>query len=89
MEETPVLRSNQCAVQLVAGPDGKPDEAVLVMGNVTPPLLSGSPEEYGAMLSLTGALTVKTLGRYSMSRGRLGELIQYLTAQADAWDRQS
>jgi hypothetical protein len=72
-----------------AGPDGRPEELLLVVGHVAPPVLAGSPEQYAVMLAATSAVEVKTLGRYSLSRGRVRELIEYLTQQAELWDRQS
>lgn len=88
-EDQAVLRANQFVYQLSPGPDGKPEELILVLGNVTPPLVLGTPEEVQAMMSALGAVAVRTHGRYSISRGRLDELIGLLIQAAQNWDAQA
>ena len=80
VEEEPVYRANQFLGQLGPGPNGAPEEFVLTLGYVAPPVLLGSPEEQSASFGALGAISVKTLARVSMSRGRLAELANVLQA---------
>jgi len=87
VEDLPVLRSNQFLGQLGQGPDGSPEEFVLTLGYVAPPVMLGTPQQQEATFAAMGALSVKALSRVSMSRARLGELIEVLQVSADQYDR--
>jgi hypothetical protein len=87
IEEQPVLAANQFVTQLSPGPDGRPEELVLIVGNVTPPLVLGQPDEVHAMLSAVGAVSAKAHGRFSLTRGRLDELVSVLAQAAHNWDQ--
>ncbi|WP_395659142.1 hypothetical protein [Nocardioides sp.] len=85
VEDVPVLAANQFVTQLDAGSAGV-EQIVLILGNVTPPLVLGPPEEVQAMLAAVGAVSVKALGRYALTRGRLEELIELLLQARQNWD---
>jgi len=80
IEEVPVFACNQVLTQVggTTGEGSVPDEIFLTLGHVTPPVVMGSPEEVVAALAEVGAVPVRTLGRYSMSRQRATELIGVL-----------
>lgn len=88
VEDRPVLRANQFATQLGPGPDGTPEELILAVGHATSPLVLGTEEEVRAMMNALGAVAVKAHGRFSISRGRLDELISLLVQAAQNWDDQ-
>jgi hypothetical protein len=87
VEELPVLRANQFLGQISQGPTGTPEEFILTIGYVVPPVLLGTVDEQRATMRALGAVSVKALSRVSMSRGRLGELIQILQSLAEAYDK--
>ena len=87
VQDLPVLRANQFLGQFGSGPDGMPEEFVLTVGYAAPPVVLGSPQEQAASLAALGAVSVSGLSRVSMSRARLGELIQLLQQGAAAYDQ--
>jgi hypothetical protein len=88
VDEQSVYRANQFLGQLSPGPgpDGAPEEFVLTIGYVSPPVMLGSAEEQAATMNALGAVSVRTLARVSMSRGRLQELIGILQQSASNYD---
>lgn len=87
VEDHPVLSTNQFVAQLAPGPDGVPEELILVVGHIAPPLVLGSQEQVEALMRALGSISVKSHGRFSMTRSRLQELIQLLAMQAEKWDQ--
>lgn len=86
VDSQPVLRANQFLAQLGPGPDGNPEECILTIGYAAPPVLLGSPEEQRATVMALGAIESKALARVSMSRARVGQLIDILQQQAQIMD---
>lgn len=88
----PVEVASHFAVQLgtaTGAPDHpRPDGVYLVVGHVAPPVAIGTPEAIRKQLEkLNNQMPVTVHGRYFMTRERLAELIQLLTATADNFDR--
>jgi hypothetical protein len=74
LDEAPILLANQFLIQ------GDPDGGfILAIAQMAPPLLMGTPEERKEQAKQLGALTVKVLGRYSLSRSRAQALAGLLT----------
>lgn len=87
VEEEPVFRANQFLGQISTTSAGTPEDFLLTIGYVAPPVLLGTPDEQRATMGALGAVSVRTLCRVSMSRERLGELIQMLQGVAQQFDR--
>ena len=79
VNDTPVVLANMFLSQ-VGSPSsgGRLDPPVLIIGQVTAPVLLGSPEEQQAMMRAVGGVEVKTLNRFSIPIGRLTDLRQVI-----------
>jgi hypothetical protein len=88
VEDAPVMRSNAMLSQIGTGPSG-PEEFVLTLGYIAPPVLLGTPEEQQASLAALGAVAAKTLCRISLSRARAQELVELLAGQIAVYDQQA
>jgi hypothetical protein len=77
---------NQFLMQLASGPDGLPDEMLLVLGHVAPPYVTGTPKEQMEQLRGIDSLTVRPVAQVAMSRLRAGELLRILQESIDRWD---
>jgi hypothetical protein len=86
VDDQPVLRANQFLGQMSPDASGAPEEFILTIGYISPPVMLGSPEEQAATMAALGAVSVRTLTRVSMSRSRLGELLQLLQAAVSQYD---
>ncbi len=71
-EETPIYFCNQFLAQV----DG--NEAFLMVGQMTPPPLMGSPEEIQEQAERITYVAVKAVARLGMASNRLDELINVL-----------
>ncbi|WP_030934694.1 hypothetical protein [Streptomyces sp. NRRL S-646] len=80
---------NQFAVTVgLPTQSGMPEAVYLTLGSVEPPLLFGTEADVKQQLESTGGtLTVRPLGRYVFTRGRLDELIAVLQSAANAFDQ--
>ncbi|MGW2233122.1 hypothetical protein [Streptomyces sp. NPDC001759] len=80
---------NQFAVTLgLPTQAGVPEAVYLTLGNVEPPLLVGTVEEVREQLERAGGqLSVKPLGRFVLTRGRIDELIRVLQTAAQQFDQ--
>lgn len=87
VDDVPVLPANTFVTQMGGFNNGVFDPAILNVGFTAPPFVLGSPEEQRAMMNAIGAIPVRALGRYQLTRERLGELIQLLQGLAVAWDQ--
>jgi hypothetical protein len=76
-ETVPIHTANQFLVQVDTAGD-HPEQAVLAIGQVTPPPIVGTPEEQHAQLEQINEVDVITVARYSITPGRLRELIGLL-----------
>ncbi|MEU7007081.1 hypothetical protein [Streptomyces sp. NPDC046332] len=65
---------------------GQSDAIHLALGQVDPPIVSGSPEQMEQQLRSLGTLPVETLGRYVLTRARLAELLEVLQQAASNYD---
>ena len=74
-------------VQIVTNAAGAPEEVVLNVGYVTLPLVSGSPEAQRTRLLNLKQVEATVVGRYSMTRARLAELVEALTQARENWDK--
>jgi hypothetical protein len=72
-EEMPILVANQMAIQHPG-----PDEFVLTFGQLTPPLILGSPEQRQEQLKRVTFASVQPVARVGFNRRRLQELIRIL-----------
>jgi hypothetical protein len=79
-EEAPMQAANSFVVQHQA------DEFMLTVAHVAPPLLVGTPEEQARQGSQLPFLPVNVLGRYSLTRQRLEELLQALQSNLGKFD---
>ncbi len=82
-QTTPVLLANQFVVQLGVETSSLkhpvPDGVYLIVGEVAPPVLVGSPERQREQAErLQGRIPIQVHGRFFMTRERLGELITLL-----------
>lgn len=72
-----IQTANQFLAQIdVAGEH--PDQLILAIGQVTPPVVLGTPEQKRAQLEEIDEINVNTLARYSITLARLRELIGLL-----------
>jgi hypothetical protein len=86
VEEEPVFRANQFLGQISPGPTGAPEDFILTIGHVAPPVMLGTLDEQRATMSALGAVSVRTLSRVSMSRGNLEALIRILQTAVGQFD---
>ena len=89
IDDLPVTPANQFAVQLgIPDASGKPDGVYLTLGLVTPPFFNAtSIEEVNAQVeAMTEGVQIVAHHRYLVSRSRLQELIDLLTAAGKAYD---
>lgn len=74
IDETPIEFMNQFVVQVQG------EEFILTLGSVAPPLIiANTPEERRRQAEAVRFAPVRVLGRYGMTRQRLGELVEVLT----------
>ncbi len=81
LEQQPVLMANQFLSQFVVS-----DEIVVSVGQVTPPVVLGSPEQQAEQLKNVPFVQVRPVVRFGMTKARLREVIKMLEttlAQAD------
>lgn len=81
-EENPMLAANSFVVQ------HQMDEFMLTVGHVAPPLLVGTPVEQARQATQLPFVPVNVLGRYSITRQRLVELIDALQSNLEKFDAQ-
>lgn len=89
IDDLPVTPANQFAVQIgVPDASGKPDGVYLTLGHVTPPFINAaSVEEVNAQIeAMAEGVQIKAHHRYLVTRSRLQELIDLLTAAGRAYD---
>jgi hypothetical protein len=82
VEDAQVLFANQFLGQV------EQEEIVLTFGQITPPVLLGSPEQRIQQAGRLGFVPVKTVARFGMTRARLEELIGVLQTTARNFDAQ-
>jgi len=84
-EDLPALAVNQVVAQL--GPSGHAGEITLTLGYASPPImLDDDPAEIRRQLSEIKALRVRVVGRFSLTRERMDELIKVLQTTAAKHD---
>ncbi|MFB8170658.1 hypothetical protein ACFC60_22195 [Kitasatospora purpeofusca] len=66
---------------------GQPDEVYLVIGHADPPFLSASQDGMTSQPEALEAVPIDVVGRYVLTRNRLGELAALLQAAVEAYDR--
>jgi len=72
VDEAPLLSVNQFIGQI------EPGVAFLTVGQVTPPVLMGTPEEVDLQVQQLRFVPVRTVARFALTRPRLQELIGLL-----------
>jgi hypothetical protein len=82
IDDTPVVLANQFVGQI------ERDTFILVVGQMTPPILIGTPEERRAQALQLSYVPVKTVGRYAMTKDRLAELVAMLSRQLAVMETQ-
>jgi hypothetical protein len=80
VEDAQILFANQFLGQV------EQQEIVLTFGQITPPVLLGSPEQRARQVERLGFIPVRTVARFGMTRARLEELIGVLQATARNFD---
>jgi hypothetical protein len=83
IEDVPILLANQYLGQV------QQQEIILTLGQVTPPVLLGSPEQLAQQVERLSFVPVKTVARFGLTRTRLEELIGVLQATARQFDAQN
>jgi hypothetical protein len=71
-EDVPILFVNQFVIQYVQ------DDFILMLGQMTPPILLGTDEERRAQAEKVAYVPINVVARVAFSRGRLVELIEIL-----------
>ena len=84
VDSIPIQTANQFLVQIDAIGD-RPDQLILAFGQVTPPPILGTEEEKQAQMAGVDSIKVLPLARYSMTPGRLTELIELLKRIQSVW----
>jgi hypothetical protein len=84
VEDLTVYACNQFLVQISAGSDGRPEDLILTLGFIAPPVILGTPEEQQASAMALQAVSVKGVSRVSMSRGNAEQLMNLIGAQLAA-----
>lgn len=72
LDDVPVHYANQFVCQF------QPDEFILSIGNLTPPMLLGPPDEQQKQLQQLAYVPIRPIARIAMTPSRLRELIQVL-----------
>jgi hypothetical protein len=80
VEDTEILFANQFLGQW------NQQEVVLTFGQLTPPVLLGTPEQRAQQVERLGYIPVKTVARFGLTRERLEELIGVLQTTARNFD---
>jgi hypothetical protein len=87
-QDTGVMAAaNQFAAQLAPGTDGRPEAVLVTVGQATPPLVAGTPEEQKAQMSEIDHVDVRILSRFSLTRGQLEQLLSVLSTSLQQWDQ--
>jgi hypothetical protein len=86
VDELEVRAINQHLVQIGQDAGGFPEELIVTLGHLTPPVLLGTPDEQRATLSALGVVAVHPVVRVSLTRARALELIGSLTMAMRQWD---
>lgn len=79
-EDVPILFVNQFVIQ------HQPGEFVLTVGQITPPILLGSPEERREQAKKLTYVSTKVVARLAFTRQRLVELIEVLQENLNRYD---
>lgn len=82
VDDEPMLFANQFVLQV------NQDEFILVVGQLQPPLVLGTPEEQREQASRLTHVPVRVIARVGMTRQRVAELAQLLTDQLRRYDEQ-
>jgi len=81
-EDVPILLANQFIIQ------HEQSEFILTLGQMTPPILLGTPEERREQAQKLAYIPVKIVARIAFTRDRLVELIQMLEEHLRKFDKQ-
>jgi hypothetical protein len=85
--DVPVQHVNQALAQIgLPSQDGIPDGIYLSLGSSEPPIAIGNEEERRRTLEALGAIKITVHGRFHVSRGQLGDLIDVLRTVATQYD---
>jgi hypothetical protein len=82
IEDVPILYVNQFVLSF------QPQEFILTMGQLAPPILLGSEEEQREQAGQLDYVPIKVVGRVGMNRRRLVDLIALLEKQLQRYDDQ-
>ena len=80
-EDTSIVLANSFVIQ------HEQDEFVLIVGQYTPPILLGSPEERLEQAKKVAYVPVKVVSRIGFTRQRLVELVDVLKTHLEKYDR--
>ena len=79
-EEQPIVFANQFVIQ------NHEDEFVLTLAQLSPPYLLGTEEEMLEQAKNLAYVPIKVVGRFSLNRQRVGELIAILQDNVAKFD---
>lgn len=77
VDAVPIQMANQFLVQ-VDTVEGRPDQLILAIGQVTPPPVLGTLEQKVAAAQAISEVSIHTIARYSITPARLRELVTLL-----------
>jgi hypothetical protein len=81
-DEQPVLLANQFLLQT------QPDQSVVLgIGQMTPPPMTGTPEQIAEQVSQIEFIPIRTLARVGLTEQALRELAATIQAHLDKYDR--
>jgi hypothetical protein len=83
VDDTKILFANQFLGQV------HQQDVILTLGQLSPPVLVGTPEERLEEATRLGYVPVKAVARFGLTRQRLAELIGVLQQTAANYDAQS
>jgi len=81
VEETPIVFANQFAIQHFQ------NEFIITIGQIAPPILVGSPEERREQAKNVGYIPVTIVGRFSLTKERIRELIGALQENLSNYEK--
>jgi hypothetical protein len=82
LEDTPILFVNWATIRH----DGA--EFILTLGQVSPPVLLGTPEEQSQQAKLVGAVPIRVVGRFGIPANRMVEIVRTLGENLSNYEQQ-
>lgn len=77
---------NQFSGQIGAGPAGLPEEVILTVGHVAPPILWGNEEQQVEQAREQTSLEIQAVSRFTMTPARARELLNVLQGTLEVYN---